>query len=284
MSRAVERRTVGTQSVLVAGPASAPSVVLLHGIGSSAASFAAQLDVLGGRRRVLAPDAPGYAHSADSERPLGLDGYADGVVALLDAEGIERTAIVGVSWGGVIATRLALRHPRRVSALVLADTSRGSGIRRRRAETMLRRPEELARDGAAVFASRRAPRLLSSSASAEVVDAVSAAMASSIRLPGYARAAASMAATDHSGDLDRIAVPTLVVVGAEDSICPPDEARAITAGIPGARLEVITGAGHLANQERADEFNRLVERFLDELHGDALTTAVADARPIADNH
>ena len=95
---AIERRAVGRQSVLFAGPVGAPAVVLLHGIGSSGASFEAQLDVIGRRRRLLAPDAPGYAYSADWDHDPGLDGYADGVVALLDAEGIERAGVVGVSW------------------------------------------------------------------------------------------------------------------------------------------------------------------------------------------
>ncbi|MBA3311380.1 MAG: alpha/beta fold hydrolase [Nocardioidaceae bacterium] len=268
----VERNRIGGQSVLVAGPAGAPALVLLHGIGSDGGSFRAQLEEFGGDWRVLAPDAIGYGHSVDPDRPPGIDGYADSVAVLLDAVGITEAALVGVSWGGVIATRFALRYPDRVTALVLADSTRGSGTDPQRAAAMRRRGGELARDGAVAYARRRAPRLLSERAPAALVERVAATMAEAIRLPGYAHAAESMAATDHTAQLAGLTMPTLVLVGADDVVCPPVESQTIAELVPGARLQIIPGAGHHANQERPEPFNAAIGRFLASLHDRAATT------------
>ncbi|HWU20053.1 MAG TPA: alpha/beta hydrolase, partial [Nocardioides sp.] len=104
-----------------------PAVLCLHGIGSSSAAFEPQIDELAGELRFLAWDAPGYAASPDPEAPLDLDAYADAAAAVLRDRADGPTHVLGVSWGGVIAVRLAARHPELVRSLVLADSSRGSG-------------------------------------------------------------------------------------------------------------------------------------------------------------
>lgn len=237
-------------------------VLFLHGIGSSKAAFAAQLAHVGRSRWCLAPDAPGYAESDDDPTIGSLDDYVARFVALLDQVGADRCDLVGVSWGGVIAVRLAADHPDRVGRLVLADTSRGSGLDPDRAAAMRARADVLRAEGAAALATARSPRLLSPSASADLVESVAADMASAIRLPGYGQAAAAMADTDHTDLLPTLSVPTLVVVGEADVVCPPAEAAILTDLIPDASLVTIPGAGHLANREQPAVFNRAVEEFL----------------------
>lgn len=260
----IERRQIGEQSVLTGGPTDAPAIILLHGIGSSAEAMRAQIDEFAQDLRVLAPDAPGYAESADPPSAPGIDGYVDTAAALLDAERLDNVMMLGVSWGGVVATAFALRYPDRVHALVLADTSRGSGRDADRATAMRRRGDELTRLGAKDFAALRAPRLLSPAAPRELVHSVAANMAAAIRMPGYAYAAASMADTDHTELIGQLRVPTLILVGEADTVCPPSEARAIADAIPGSRLAVIPHAGHLANQEQPASFNAAVRAFLAE--------------------
>jgi 3-oxoadipate enol-lactonase len=237
-------------------------VLLLHGIGGSADSFTDQFAALSAGHRVVAWDAPGYARSADPETAPGMAGYAAAAAALLRERGAAPAHVVGVSWGGVIATRLALDHPEVVRSLVLVDSTRGSGRTAEQATAMRRRAAELADVGAAAFAQARAPKLVSAEAPKELAERVATAMARSIRLPGYAYAAASMAETDHSDVLGRLSVPTLVIAGDRDVVTGVAESQAIAADIPGARLRVIEGAGHLSNVERPDEFNRLVLEFL----------------------
>lgn len=235
-------------------------VLLLHGIGGSHASFRAQLGALAWAHRVLAWDAPGYGASADPASAPGMSGYASAAASVLD----EPAHVVGVSWGGVIATRLAVEHPERVRSLTLADSTRGSGRTADGAAAMLARAGELGRLGAEEFARRRAPRLLAPGAAPDLLDALVRIM-SGVRLPGYRFAAEAMAETDHTGQLARIDVPTLVVVGEHDQVTGVAESRRLAEGIPGARLEVITAAGHAANQERPDEFNRLLLEFADQV-------------------
>jgi 3-oxoadipate enol-lactonase len=249
-----------------------PPVLLLHGIGSSARSFHHQLQVLGDSFRMLAWDAPGYARSADPEGVLDLDGYADAAATVLEVADAAPAHIVGVSWGGVIAARLAVRRPDHVRSLVLADSTRGSGTSAEKAAAMLRRGDELAQLGAQEFASSRAHRLVSPAAPDELVEQVVNAMADAVRLPGYAYAAASMAETDHTDLLARIAVPTLVLVGEHDSVTPPEESKRLAAAIRGAEFDVIEGAGHLSNLERPSQFTDRVRRFLDAQERDQPTT------------
>lgn len=255
-------RRIGSLAVSEAGRRDGRPLLFLHGIGSSKAAFEAQLAHFGGTRWCLAPDAPGYADSEDDPTIETLDHYAERFVALLDRVEAGRADVVGFSWGGVIATRLAATRPDRVGRLVLADTSRGSGVDSERAAAMRARPEALRSDGAQAFSRARSPRLLSPDAPAELVDAVASDMTGAIRLPGYGQAAAAMADTDNTPLLGTIAAPTLVIVGEADVVCPPAEAEILTDHILDASLVIIREAGHLTNRERPAAFNRAVEEFL----------------------
>jgi pimeloyl-ACP methyl ester carboxylesterase len=234
-------------------------VLLLHGIGGAGTSFDPQLEALSRTHRVLAWDAPGYGAAPDPATAPGMAGYAAAAAEVLTAAG--RAHVVGASWGGVIATRLAAEHPDLVHSLTLAGASRGSGRTRQAAAAMRARPGELAELGPTRFARRRAPNLLSPHADQALIDAVSATMAR-VRLPGYGYAAEAMAETDHTDLLARITAPTLVTAGAEDRVTGPAESHALATGIPGARLEIIPHAGHAANQERPEEFTHTLLEFL----------------------
>ena len=242
-----------------------PALLCLHGIGSSSAAFRYQLEALSRKRRVLAWDAPGYAGSDDPPGPPGMDGYADAVADLLSARGLRRAHVLGMSFGGVIAVRLALRHPALVRSLILADSTPGSGSDPVKAAAMRAREDDLAVQGVDRFSAARSRRLLSASASPQLVDEVTRSMAASIRLPGYGWAAAAMAETDHTPDFPKLRAPTLVLCGSEDVVCPPHVSSGIAGAVPGARMEIIDGAGHVSNQEEPDRFNELVEAFLDEV-------------------
>src|SRR5699024_2139311 len=138
---------------------------------------------------VLAWDAPGYAGSPDPPSYPGPEGYVAAIEDVLDRAGVQRAVILGMSWGGVLAAEFALARPDRVGALILGDSTRGSGRTPRQAEAMCARPAELDSLGAAEFARRRAQRLVADPAA---VDDVAAAMAASIRMPGYGHAARYM--------------------------------------------------------------------------------------------
>ncbi|MFE6685653.1 alpha/beta fold hydrolase [Streptomyces sp. NPDC057743] len=234
-----------------------PLLLCLHGIGSSAAAFAPQLAALQRHARLLAWDAPGYAKSPDPKAPFTLDDYADTAADLLRARG-QSAHVLGVSWGGVIALRLAVRHPALVASLIVADSSVGSGADPAKAAAMRARAAELAELGPRTFAQRRAPRLLSGQAPAALVQRVTDTMADAIRLPGYGHAAASMATADLRAELPGIAAPALVLCGDQDRITGPDASQALAGALHKAAYVIVKDAGHLANQEQPARFNAWV--------------------------
>ncbi len=252
------------------GSAEAPLLLCLHGIGSCADAFVSQIPAAAAAgRRIAAWDAPGYRHSPDPDPGSGdgpgIDGWADAAADLSDHLGAERADVLGVSWGGVTATRLALRHPDRIRSLILADSSPGAGVSPEAAESMRSRAGALTEVGAETFARERTPLLVNDAASPELLASVAELMVDSVRMPSYQWACNSMAEADHRPDLASIDAPTLVVVGDQDRVTGRAAAERLAEGIPGAELAVIERAGHLANQERPAAFNEILVRFLDGL-------------------
>lgn len=253
---------MNTNAIHVVEAGSGPTLLCLHGIGSGAAAFDRQIAELAGELRLLAWDAPGYGKSENPAGPLDLDGFADSAAAVIEAHASRPVHVLGVSWGGVIAVRLAQRHPQLVRSLVLADSSRGSGVSAAKAAGMRSRVDELAAAGSEAFSRSRAPRLVSASAPDELVATVQQTMAASVRLPGYSYAAESMAATDLTDELSSVRAPTLVLCGSEDTVTGVEESQALAGGITDAVFVTIRGAGHLANQEVPESFNAWLSAYV----------------------
>jgi pimeloyl-ACP methyl ester carboxylesterase len=116
--------------------------------------------------------------------------------------------------------------------------------------------------GAAEFAKQRAPLLVSEKTEPEVLEDVQRLFADSVRMPSYQWACNSMADTDHRDSLLSIEAPTLVICGEEDRVTPPKLSAQLAEGIPNSRLVHIEDAGHLANQEKFENFNREVSNFI----------------------
>lgn len=248
------------------GREGAPLLLCLHGIGSCADAFLPQRDLaddLG--YRLVAWDAPGYRYSADPADDPGLDGWADAAAHLIRTLGYQTAVVLGVSWGGVIATRLTIRHPDLVRALVLADSSVGSGTNLKQAEAMRSRAASLTELGAAEFARQRSPLLVGDNTSPDVVASVEKLFATSVRMPSYQWACNSMADTDHRESLSSLTASTLVICGEEDRVTPPKLSAELCEGIPNAVLTHVEGAGHLANQEQPGAFNRELFDFVQSL-------------------
>ncbi|WP_254047348.1 alpha/beta fold hydrolase [Streptomyces aureus] len=234
-----------------------PLLLCLHGIGSSSAAFAPQLAELSAYARVVAWDAPGYARSPDPEVPLTLDDFADTAARLIRERG-GSAHVLGVSWGGVIALRLAVRHPDLVASVIVADSSTGSGTDATKAAGMRARATELAELGPRAFAEARGPRLVSPGAPADLVRRIVDTMAASVRLPGYAHAAESMASADLRAELPTVAAPSLVLCGDQDTVTGIEASQDIAGALHKTAFVIVKDAGHLANQEQPERFNAWV--------------------------
>jgi 3-oxoadipate enol-lactonase len=182
------------------------------------------------------------------------------VLAVLDALGLARVTLLGLSLGGYVALRLAARAPDRLAGLVLADTRAAADGPEARAGRVLNLGLVRSR-GPSALLEKMLPHLLHRDAPAAVRDALRA-WAAEQSAGGVSDALLAMRDRgDATSVLATIACPTLLLVGSHDTITPTAEVAAMGAAIAGSRLEVIEGAGHLSNLERPDAFNAALRRW-----------------------
>jgi pimeloyl-ACP methyl ester carboxylesterase len=231
-------------------PGTGPALVLSHGIGSNADSFAGLVPRLPADWRIVAWNMPGYGASVPlgQDWPLAAD-YARALGGLLDRLGLDRVLLAGHSLGTLVGAAFAAEHPARVARLLLAAPALGYGTPPGAAldAPVQARIDDLARLGAAGFASARAARLVfEPEANPGLVAAVEAGMRQ-VRRPGYDQATRMLASGRLLDDAARLAVPTDVIVGAEDVVTPPENARRLHATLPAAvrgTLTQVPAAGH----------------------------------------
>ena len=238
-------------------------VLFLHGIGGAARQFAGQVAHFGQRYRAIAWNMPGHGGSAPL--PLvtmaSLAGALGGFIAAL---GLDRPVLVGHSIGGMIVQRLLSEAPHVARAVVLAQTSAAFGGRdpawaeqfirdrlgpldegRSMAELAGVMVAGLVGDGADPAGMALAESCLAATPDATYRDTI-------LAMPGF----------DMRAGLGRIAVPALVLAGEKDRNAPMAAMERMAGAIPGARFQVLAGAGHLAHLERPDRFNDMVGEFL----------------------
>jgi len=240
-----------------------PPLLLLHGILQDSRAWRRQLDALSDEFTVVAWDAPGCGRSSDPPATFRLPEYADCLAAFVDALGLDRPHVLGLSLGGALALELYRRHPRVPRTLVLASAYAGwAGSLP--AEIVEQRLQQALREAALPpdqFVPGWIPGLLTESAPAELVDKVSAMM-SEFHPAGYRAMAYALAEADLRDVLAHIDVPTLLLYGDADRRSPPRVGEDLLARIPASTLVLIPGAGHLVNLEASDSFNAEVRSFL----------------------
>ena len=237
-------------------------LALLHGFLLDSRMWRPQLEDLSADFTVIAWDAPGAGDSADPPGEFTTADWADSLAGLLDAVGVDRAHILGLSWGGIVAQELYRRHPARFRSLVLAGTYAGwkgslpESVCQERIETCLRDsslpPDELV--------AKYVPSMFGRAAADDVRLELSAAMAHFHPL-GFRLMAMSSAESDTRDVLATIRVPTLLVWGDEDARSPLSVAHQFSNAIPGSRLAVIPEAGHVSNLEAPERFNAEVRTF-----------------------
>jgi pimeloyl-ACP methyl ester carboxylesterase len=241
------------------GPADAPAVVLLHGLGSSSAGYRAQLAGLAREFRVIAWNAPGFGRSARlaAEQPVAAD-HARAFGDLLTALGIDRVAVLaGSSWGSVVAAAFASVMPQRLDALLLSapNTARGrlTGTARADALAAMLRGAAGDEDRAVV-----AQRLLAPDAP-PVVRALVERLRDAVTPGGWHQAVHALFSVHTPDLLAEWRGATAIVAGTEDKLAPIDaHAAVLTQVLPQAHLHRLQGIGHMPKLEAPAYFNALV--------------------------
>jgi aminoacrylate hydrolase len=238
-------------------------VLLVPGLGGSTRQLAGLAEALARDCRVVSVDPRGAGLSGKPDEPYAASTLADDMIAVLDAAGLSDAHLVGISFGGMIGQALALRHPARLRSLVLASSYATSDAWTERMwalrEMLLDRLglAEHVRLAAMFLFSRRIFR-----AAPESVAAFEAAVAANPPDPaGYRRQLTFCRSHDLRLALRAVAVPTLVVTGAEDMLASPLQGRELAACIPGARYHEVPEAAHLFMLARPAEFAATVRAF-----------------------
>jgi pimeloyl-ACP methyl ester carboxylesterase len=239
-----------------------PTLVLIRGLGRSGSYWGPLLPLLSARFRLLLIDNRGVGRSDAPRGPYATSDLADDVAHVMDAAGVERAHVFGMSLGGMIAQEVALRHGARVDRLVLGCTTPG-GPKARKTE---RRAQLVMLAAALGWRTRLFPLLVSDAslrARPEIREEwLRLARVEPLRLRGFLGQAAAAQKHDAFDRLARIDRPTLVVTGDDDAIIPHENSRMIADAIPGATLKILPGARHDFTTDQPDASARAILEFL----------------------
>lgn len=241
-------------------------LIFVSGLSGLARSWQPQVGAFSAHYRVIIYDQRGTGASDHVQREFSIDRMADDVTGLMDALGIERAHLVGMSTGGAIGQTLAIVRPQRLARMILCSTwthcdpwfrrlfearralyqQCGPELHGRFHPLWLYPPDWInAHDGEIEEDQRR---------SLEAVPPVDVSVA---RID-------ALLAFDRRADLGRIRTPTLILSADNDAITPSYYSEALARAIPGARLHVMHGGGHAFTKTRAEEFNRMALEFFQE--------------------
>ncbi len=244
------------------------ALVLLHAFPLNARMWEPQRVLADAGWRVIVPQFRGMDGGERVQPVTSIDDFAGDVIDLVDALHIEDAVFCGLSMGGYVAFAIFRHAPRYLRALVLADTrpqaDSPEGIAGRKKMLALLREKGAA--AVPIVADEMLPKLLGATTMRERPDVVERVRSLILANSGEAIAGAvtaMMTREDSTPSLSTIHCPTLIIVGAEDTLTAPSASEDMQRQIPGSELVVVPAAGHLSNLEQPDAFNAAVSRFLE---------------------
>jgi pimeloyl-ACP methyl ester carboxylesterase len=263
-------------------------VLFIHGLGSSGyMEWRFNLVTTAGRHRVYAPDLPGFGRSEKPRARYGIPYFTRFVDRYMESRGLRSAAVVAASLGGRIGLELTLKHPKRVSRLVLVNSlglgrpalhltyglvtvpGLGEAVMRVARNALGWAPAPMIRGFAARYVGVSADlertmddEYLANLRELYAADGYHGAYLATVRSLVTLKALFN-AEHDLTSRLHEIKVPVQLIWGADDPLFPVEHATRAHANIPHSRLAVIEGAGHTPQAERPEEFNRVLHHFLD---------------------
>ncbi len=238
------------------------TVVLSHALGQDHSMWDTVANTLAGSCKVICPDTRGHGRSEIPASPLSLAELAADAARLIDELAGEPVVWIGLSMGGMIGQELAIRHPEKIKALVLANTTSQYTIEAK--ELISQRIHTVDDHGLSAIANGTMSRFFTESFRTQNAATMSRhqRLLESIDPEGYTACAAAVCDVDTLSRLHQIRVPTLVIAGQHDESTPLPMSQALRQGITGARLEVLPHCAHLSACEQPAAFAELVGDFI----------------------
>ncbi|MEX8193908.1 3-oxoadipate enol-lactonase [Comamonas guangdongensis] len=252
----------GEFRVAVEGDPAAPAFILSNSLGTTLEMWDPQVAALSKRHRLIRYDTRGHGGSPVTSGPYDFGDLGQDVLAVLDALQVEQAAFCGISMGGHTGLWLGIHAGPRFSAIAICNSAAKIGSEQawRERAAMVRAKGA---DGMRALA-ESAPSRWFTEACVQAQPAMVRRMQdglSGLNPEGYASCCDALAASDLRNDLERIAVPTLLLAGEFDPVCTVADAQAMQADIAGSRLAVVP-ASHISNLEAPQAFDKAVLDFL----------------------
>ena len=238
-------------------------VLLVHGFTNAGMAWMQQIAALTfAGYRAIVPDLRGHGQSQAATDVTTVEDFTDDLIALLDHLGVERAHVCGLSLGGMIALQMALDHPQRVGALVVANSQASFAMPELGPVVdgwlaMFAQPDGPLKRFQATWPAMLNEAFRTSAAGqgayeswCELARRASGASLSQVAL--------GMRRFDVRERLAQITLPALVIAGSEDKLFPPDTVRAVSDAMPNARYALIEGGAHISSLDSPGEFNRLL--------------------------
>jgi 3-oxoadipate enol-lactonase len=243
----------------IAGPSDRPPLLMCHALSTSAEVWAPQVPSLTRHYRVIRPDMRGHGRSEAPAGEYTIEQLGADAIAVLDAEGVERAHVCGLSIGGLVVMWLAIHAAGRVNRLVPVSTA----PRITQPDLWTERIRQVRNGELETIADRAMERWFTTDYRERHPEVVSRhhAMVTSCAPDGYVGCCAVLRDTDLAEDLRRVEAATLVICGSSDPVTTPSDAEAIRSRIPGSQMLTLDAA-HLPNVERAEEFSSALMEFL----------------------
>ena len=253
----------GTVNAAVSG--GGPPLFLFHSLLSDRASFDLITPELARSHRVIVPELPGFGGSKAVDGGLAVvaDRMAD---AVRDAAGNEKPIVLGNGYGGFVALQMAIRHPGIASRLVLADC--GAAFSESGREAFRNMAAAARTKGLAAITDVAMRRLFAPEFQAAHPDLMADRREAFLKTDPHVlqAACAQLAELDLRGELSRVTVPVLVLVGEHDEATPPPMSRELAGLLPNARLKIISGCAHVPQLQSPEVFLEAIGDFLKSAH------------------
>lgn len=241
-------------------------LVFLHGFPFNGSCWLGQLEHFKNRPTILAPDLRGHGHGPNGPGPWTIADFVKDLKITLAEKNINKFILCGLSLGGYIALEFVNNFPDQIEALILCDTHANADseeAKSKRIETI----SDIQKNGLKDFAASFSTKVLSEvtlKAKPQMQKYLEAIILSNDPDDVIKVLGALASRKDFNHGLHTIKFPTLVVVGADDKITPPELNEALARNIPGAQFKIIANAGHLPNMEQPTEFNSILDAFISE--------------------